>query len=476
LTNGPNTLRSTHLSDSSEQQEERRENTAFLVRVLECTAPFAGASRHRLRGVDEVRIVRGERDHERTSESGRSLLTLSVPDPKLSSRHACLRRQFGSWLLEDLNSTNGTFVDGQRVTSHELSDGDMIELGSTMFLFVESLAARSLAADLSVRPSERGALTTLNPALDEVFTRLTRVAASELPVLLLGETGTGKDLLARAVHQLSGRSGRFVPVNCGAIPSTLMESQLFGHAKGAFTGAAKDELGFVRSAAFGTLFLDEIGDMATGSQAALLRVLQSGEVTPVGSTQPVHTDVRVIAATHQNLEQLMEAGTFRRDLYARLAGFVNQVPPLRERREDLGILIGALLKEQATAANLRIKLDAGRALFRHDWPLNVRELGQCLAAALVLSEGEVIGLAHLPDSVRRSTSSWLPSPGAARPSQPIALSAEDEAIQASLLKALNETEGNVSETARRLGKARQQVQRWLRRFAIDPSRFRKLSG
>jgi DNA-binding NtrC family response regulator len=445
-----------------------------LVCALECSAPLAGASRHRLRDVDEVRLVRGEREHSRTSEAGRSLLTLGVPDSKLSSRHACIRRETSVWVLEDLNSTNGSYVDGRRIARHELRHGDVLELGSTVFLFHELAASRGIPADLSLIPGERGPLTTLNPALEEVFTRFTRMAGSELPVLLLGETGTGKDLLARAIHDASGRSGRFVAVNCGAIPGTLLEAQLFGYTKGAFTGAVKDELGFVRAASFGTLFLDEIGDLATASQAALLRVLQSGEVTPVGSAQSIHADVRVVAATHQNLEQLMESGVFRHDLYARLAGFVNRVPPLRERREDLGLLVGTLLaRNAANAGHVRIRLDAARALFRHAWPLNVRELSQCLAAALVLSHDGVIALSHLPDSIRHAIGNLpVPLSGPSRSSQP-PLSAEDESIHAALLTALQETEGNVSETARRLGKARQQVQRWLRRFAIDPTQFKK---
>jgi transcriptional regulator of acetoin/glycerol metabolism len=169
----------------------------------------------------------------------------------------------------------------------------------------------------------------------------------------------------------------------------------------------------------------------------------------------------------------MNRGVFRRDLFARLAGFVNHVPPLRERREDLGLLIGALLAESAARKDsLRIRVDAARALFRHSWPLNIRELAQCLAAALVLCEDGVIQLAHLPDSVRRAAGTLPPiSAPVQRISEP-ALSLEDQAILASLTAALQETEGNVSETARRLGKARQQVQRWLRRFSIDPTRFR----
>jgi DNA-binding NtrC family response regulator len=474
LTEAPNTLRSTQLSDDKEAAASLR-STTFLTCALQCDAPVTGSSRHALRGLDEVRIQRGDPAYVRTREAGRLVLRLSVPDRKLSSSHARLRRDNGAWQLEDLSSTNGSYVRGQRIQRAELCPGDVIELGSTMFLFSELDTPGELLEDVSLRPAQHGPLTTLCPELEENFARLERVAASDLPVLLLGETGTGKDLLARAVHERSGRSGRFVPVNCGAIPGTLMEAQLFGYAKGAFTGAVKDELGFVRSATFGSLFLDEIGDLPTSSQAALLRVLQSGEVMPVGSAKPVHADVRIIAATHQALERLMDAGSFRRDLYARLAGFVTHLPALRDRPEDLGLLIGAVLLEQGKNwPNLRIRSDAARALFTHGWPLNVRELAQCLAAALVLSEDGVISLGHLPEPVQRSLGTLPPPPHAgSRPSQP-ARSVEDEAVHAALMEALQATEGNVSETARRLGKARQQVQRWLRRFAIDPERFRKL--
>ncbi|HEY6560343.1 MAG TPA: sigma 54-interacting transcriptional regulator [Polyangiaceae bacterium] len=467
-------MRSTQLSDDKEEEASRRSAT-FLICALQCDAPLTGSSRHALRGLDEVRIQRGDPAHLRAREGGRLVLRLSLPDRKLSSSHARLKRDNGTWLLEDLSSTNGSFIRGQRVQRAELVPGDVIELGSTIFLFSELETPGELVDDVSLRPGHAGALTTLCPELAENFARLERVAVSELPVLLLGETGTGKDLLARAVHERSGRSGHFVPVNCGAIPGTLMEAQLFGYAKGAFTGAVKDELGFVRTAAFGSLFLDEIGDLPTSSQAALLRVLQSGEVMPVGSAKPVHADVRIIAATHQALERLMDSGSFRRDLYARLAGFVTHLPALRDRLEDLGLLIGAVLLQQGGSwPNLRIRSDAARALFAHGWPLNVRELHQCLAAALVLSEEGVISLGDLPEPVQRSLGSLPPPPPTGnRPSQP-ARSVEDEAVHAALLDALQATEGNVSETARRLGKARQQVQRWLRRFSIDPERFRKL--
>jgi transcriptional regulator with PAS, ATPase and Fis domain len=170
-----------------------------------------------------------------------------------------------------------------------------------------------------------------------------RIAPSSVPLLVRGETGTGKELMARAIHEASERRGAFVPVNCGALPRDLLESELFGHRRGAFTGASGDRSGLVRRAHRGTLFLDEIAELPPDSQVALLRVLQEGEVRPVGACEEITVDVRIVAATHQDLRERIASGRFREDLYARIAGFEITMPPLRERREDLGMLIATLL-------------------------------------------------------------------------------------------------------------------------------------
>jgi transcriptional regulator with GAF, ATPase, and Fis domain len=291
-----------------------------------------------------------------------------------------------------------------------------------------------------------------------------------IPVLLLGESGTGKEVLARVTHELSGRPGAFVAVNCGAIPPNLVESHLFGHQKGSFSGAVRDELGFVRSANGGTLFLDEIGDLPPASQAALLRVLQEGEVHPVGAARPVRVDVRVIAATHRSLDRMQDDGSFRRDLYARLSGFVVQVPPLRERKEDIGQLIGELLVRSETT--VRIRPDAASLLVRYDWPLNVRELSQCLSTAAALATDGLIKLEHLPPQVARqegpiSLLSVVEGPASAGVrSRNTPLSPEDEALRADLVQRLEANGFNISAVAREMGKARQQVQRWVRRFNL----------
>jgi transcriptional regulator with GAF, ATPase, and Fis domain len=288
--------------------------------------------------------------------------------------------------------------------------------------------------------------------------------------MLLGETGTGKEITARAVHALSKRPGAFVAINCGAIPAALVEGQLFGHVKGAFSGAVRDEPGLVRAAQFGTLFLDEIGDLPAASQAALLRVLQEGEVLPVGATRAMPVDIRVVCATHRPLDDLMSRGDFRRDLYGRLAGFSHTIPPLRDRRVDLGLIVAALLRSGKVRQGdeLSFRPDAARAMVRYDWPLNVRELAQCLATAGVLAEQGVIRLEDLPQPIAELA--------AAPPSSSMSVAERvpdrDEAVRRELLARLAETGGNMSEVARAMGKARQQVQRWVRRFGIDPDAFR----
>jgi transcriptional regulator with GAF, ATPase, and Fis domain len=286
---------------------------------------------------------------------------------------------------------------------------------------------------------------------------------------------------------LSKRRGAFVPVNCGAIPPTLVESQLFGHVRGAFSGAVRDELGLVRSSDGGTLFLDEIGDLPLASQAALLRVLQESEVSSIGSTRPTKVDLRVVSATHRRIDALTEGG-FRSDLYARLAGYVHELLPLRERREDLGLLIAAILRNVAPgkAASIKLASELGRALWTYSWPLNVRELQHAFAAALVFEKDGRVELAHAPEAVRAALSARPSQPSQptqppSGPSQPSSrpqhtepvIRADEAGLRESLLAALTEHQGNVSEVARVMGKTRMQIHRWMKRFAIDPEDHRK---
>jgi len=447
--------------------------SSFLVRALETEDLSAGASRHALDRLSQVTIGRGQRSHQRHGERGQRHLTLLIPDTRVSAQHARLYRSDTSWWFEDLGSRNGSKIDGAKVDRAELHDGALIEVGSTLLLFRVSRAPLGLAEDLVVPGEPSSGLDTLNPQFEQALDKLERVAASPLPFLLLGETGTGKEVVAQRVHARSGRTGAFVAVNCGALPESLVEALLFGHTRGAFTGAHKDEIGFVRSADGGTLFLDEVADLTLGAQAALLRVLQTGDVTPVGGTTSIRTNLRVVAATHKDLDAMMQAGLFRRDLYARLAGYVQTLPPLRERKEDLGLLISRLLARHTRGALPRLRIEAARALFSYPFPLNVRELEQCLSSALVLADQAPIARQHLPERIRGTSqpdrSSTAPA-NVGTGSLPVA--DEDRRVYEALVAALQDSGGNVSATARRMGKARQQIQKWLRRFGVDPGQFK----
>ncbi|HWU89487.1 MAG TPA: sigma 54-interacting transcriptional regulator [Kofleriaceae bacterium] len=434
-----------------------------LVLVLECSRPRAGSVRYRLSDLTSVALGRGP---DRRAERSGTELTIRVPDKWMSSRHARIEPSFGRWVLTDTESKNGTIVDGHTTKRAVLTDGSLIELGHTLFLFFERMAIDTEAPGmLEMLPGEGPAgFGTLMPAWSGELARLRQIASSEIPMLIEGESGTGKEVIARAIHGQSGRGGAFVPVNCGALPDNLVESELFGYKKGAFSGAQQDHDGLVRAANGGTLFLDEIGDLPASSQAALLRVLQEREVMPVGGTRAVPIDLRVVAATHRDLDDMVAEGSFRHDLFARLAGFRVTVPTLADRRTDLGILIGALHARMFPPDHPGFDIDAARLLLRYPWPLNVRELEQALATAQVLAGAEPIRAEHLPDSVRTGR-----PPGAPRP---VVLNENDQKVRDQVVAALREHQGNVSAVARALDKDRKQIQRWIKRFGLDPGSYR----
>jgi DNA-binding NtrC family response regulator len=361
-------------------------------------------------------------------------------------------------------------VRGQRVSRTSLKDGDVLELGQSFFLFrdrVPSKRTLAIAQTWTALEAPRPQLVTFLGPLAESFDHLAKVAPTSVPVMILGESGTGKELAARAVHELSGRRGAFVAVNCGAIPEHLVESELFGAMKGAYSGATEDRIGLIRAAHGGTLFLDEIGDLPEASQVAFLRVLQQREVVPVGGTSPVHVDFRLVVATHRDLEAAVERGDFREDLLARIAGLSVRLPPLRDRREDLGILMARLL---AKAPSVAFTPKAARALLGHDFPQNVRELERALELSVALSGGKPIEIAHLPEAIRdgQEKSGDLEAPADPMP----ALEPEDEERKKELVALLEKHAGNVAAVARDMGKARMQIHRWLRRYGINPSAFR----
>jgi DNA-binding NtrC family response regulator len=298
-----------------------------------------------------------------------------------------------------------------------------------------------------------------------VLDLVVRVAPTDATVLIRGESGSGKELIAKAVHHASARAhGPFVAVNCGAIPETLLESELFGHVKGAFTGATGARQGLFEEAHGGTLFLDEIGEMTPSLQVKLLRTLQDGEIRPVGATQPITVDVRVLAATHRDLELMIQEGTFREDLFYRLNVIALMLPPLRERREDIPVLAQHFLDRHGSklGRQRRLSSDALDRLLAYPWPGNVRELENAMERTAILSRGETVGSEDLPPHVAAGTS--LGRAPALPPQQTLA-----ELERLYILQTLERYGWNHSRAAEALGIGRTTLWRKLKDYGLERS-------
>jgi two-component system, NtrC family, response regulator HydG len=311
-----------------------------------------------------------------------------------------------------------------------------------------------------------------SPALREALRIVERVAPTDVTVLITGESGTGKEVVARAIHEASRRAdGPFIALNCSALPADLVESALYGHVRGAFTGADRDREGLFAAAHGGTLFLDEVGDLAAPAQAKLLRALEERLITPVGATREVAVDVRVLAATNRPLDALLRDGAFREDLLYRLSVVQLQLPPLRDRREDVPALAThfiAHFAERHGRPPLPLAEGARRALLACDWPGNVRELRNAIERAVVLADGDAIETRDLPAAVTSSTASLRPVEAAlAGLSYTDARARALDGFERSFLAAALERHGgNVSAAARALGLHRQSLQKMLRRLGI----------
>jgi DNA-binding NtrC family response regulator len=302
-----------------------------------------------------------------------------LDDPFVSARHLRVEPRGGRWHLADLGSTNGTFLGGARVERAELPFGVPLVLGDVELVLEAPEAARG------ARPASFEGMVSRDPGMRQVFEQVERVAPSEAAVTILGETGTGKELVARALHARSRRSaGPFIPVNCSAIAESLIESELFGHEKGAFSGAERLRKGAFEEAGGGTIFLDEIGELPFDLQAKLLRTLELGEVKRVGASRPLTVDVRIVAATHRDLRAQVRARRFREDLFYRLCVVPVTIPPLRQRRGDVRVLAEAFLAAAAPRGlGLRWSAEALARLEAYDWPGNVRQLRNVVQRALL---------------------------------------------------------------------------------------------
>jgi len=334
--------------------------------------------------------------------------------------------------------------------------------------------------DLAVRPGLQAALVGESLAMRRLKETIAAVAASDYTVLIRGESGTGKELVASTIHSLSRRaSGRLVTVNCPAIPETLLESELFGHVKGAFTGAEKARKGLFLNADKGTILLDEIGDIASPIQTKLLRVLQEGEIRPVGSSEQVRVDVRVLASTNQDLEARITDRTFREDLFYRLNVLAIHVPPLRERTEDVPLLSAHFLQQACREMGVPRKELTPEALAymaAHPWPGNVRELLNFIRRLTVFSTGEVIdlGLVRLAEgSVSPPTSFGEADDRKISSYKEAKAQVIDDFTRRYVERLLEQTKGNVSEAARVSGLERVSLQKILKRVGIEADEFKK---
>lgn len=310
-----------------------------------------------------------------------------------------------------------------------------------------------------------------SPAMNEVFDVIRQVAPSRVTVLIQGESGTGKELVARALHNLSGRpKQKFVPVHCAALSSQLLESELFGHERGAFTGAIERRIGRFEQANGGTLFLDEIGEIDANLQVKLLRVLgEDRSFERVGGNVPIKTDVRLVAATNKNLEKMVAEGKFRDDLFYRLNVVQITLPPLRERKEDLPLLVSSFLKQFAKENSKPVReltAEAMEAILAYDWPGNVRELRTTLEHGVVMATGAKIGLRDFPHSLRQSEGS-VPRKWSVPPPQSYLNLHESE--HRLIMRALDESKGNRTEAAKRLGISRRTLHRRLKELNITSS-------
>jgi transcriptional regulator with GAF, ATPase, and Fis domain len=417
---------------------------------------------------------------------GRSIINdLVLSDKAISGSHFEILARDDGYRLRDLDSTNGTFIGDLRIREVWLKPGSEFRVGHTTLRFVPTQDIVEIP--LSKRDTFES-VTGASVRMREIFATLEKVAPSELTVLVTGETGTGKEMIARGIHQASPRKNKpFVVLDCGAIPRDLIESTLFGHEKGSFTGAVAQHQGCFEQAHGGTIFLDEIGELDVNLQPKLLRVLENRELKRVGGDRVIKIDVRVVAATNRDLRQMVNANTFREDLYFRLSVIHVEMPPLRERKEDIPALADVFLREIAGRRNMSMAFagDAVQTLQGHSWPGNVRELKNVVERAASLAEGSLVQRSDLMfnrDTGPRSSSSSGGGNGQRGGGNGTALPAPEivpgldfkeakqrvvDSFELTYLKQLLERhEGNITRSAQEAGLTRYHLRELLKRHGL----------
>ena len=378
-----------------------------------------------------------------------------IDHPTLSRRHARLRLGPPA-TVEDLGSKNGTSIGRRRLESGAqvaLPVGESFHIGRFSFVVIRSPPRAHSVAGRTAEP-----LRVVDPTAESVGPLVRDIAHSDISVLILGETGVGKEILAQTIHLLSGRKGTFVRVNCAAIAPALIETELFGHAKGAFTGATQERAGLLESAGGGTVFLDEVGELSESAQVKLLRAIETREVLRVGAVRPSLIDVRFVAATNRDLPREVASGRFRADLFFRLDGVTLVIPSLRERRDRIRPLALEFLQaahdKRRRSAPIRIGTGLLERLESHDWPGNVRELKAVLERAVLLAGNGEIGPRHVALTSMATASRERAATAASPEAAPANASAAEAAERERILEALQACAGNQTRAAKRLGISR----------------------
>jgi len=382
-----------------------------------------------------------------------------IEDPSISNHHLEVTRLATGFLVRDLDSTNGTFQGSTRLVEAEVALNNALRLGETALVFEPVSRAG--------RPGPTDGLIGKSPAMRELADLIQRVAPSNATVTILGESGTGKEMVARALHARSERASQpFIPVNCAALSPALMESELFGHERGAFTGADAKRAGAFVEAHRGTLFLDEVGELPLELQAKLLRALEGGEIKPVGASRPFHVDARVLVATNRDLSAEVRQGRFREDLYYRLSVMPLVLPPLRERRGDIRLLAEYFLRVHSPSeVTVKFTPEALALLQRHPWPGNVRELRNLVHRALMLRKGTELGprdivFTQTPDDIAPKKRALVLEVQEGLPLEQMLRLLERQIIEGTLRSLNNHRE----QTARTLGLARSSLFKRLKQW------------